>query len=388
MVRKNTTDEVKNSTPTVGEDINLATKTANKTEKKVSATKKTIKANADGDVVKSKKSTTTKKTASAVVDNVAKDIKTDVINEPSIAEIKSVEVAVKPKRKTSKAKNTDITKVVVKEKKAKKTENVTKKYVETKEKVQKAESSKFMNKKIDIKPVEQVSCSKCNGCQTIQAFINGYKNIFNYNGRTSRFEFWGFLLITIILAVITSALSIPLFVDNNLENKTGTTVALFIVLLIIVLAGLSMTVRRLHDLGFKGWKGFFAPLTYTFLILCGLFGWAQYEILSIMKDSGYTISPNLFNHIVMTANKTAFGIGFILFVITLIVHIYYIFKTFIVVGFFEGENNVNEYGEPKYTDVCYRNITIRYIAIYYTIFTILELISDALSFVLGYLRIY
>lgn len=396
MVRKTNNDaEIKKSASKTDEVKKSVSKSKVNAEKKSTDEKVVTNASVSNNtVVKAKRSAANRKSIGKTAiepknEKVSSvDVSNAVLNKENTDPMAAV-MAVKEKnetKKSNKAKAAVAKKEAVAEKKGVKSENSRQKRAEVKEKAQKAEASKFMNKKAETKSDDGNTCQKCNGCQTLKAFVDGYVNIFNYSGRTSRFEFWGFGFVNMLLAIIVGAISFPLLIDVEPTVGVGiaSSVLLFVIALIILLAGLSITVRRLHDVGFKGWKGFFAPLTYTFIVLCGLFGWAQYEIFSIMKSGGFDLSNDLLiamQYAIMTANKTAFGIGFICFVIALLIHIYYLFKTFIVVGFFEGDSNSNEYGEPKFNNECYRNITIRYIAIYFTISTILNILSQALSIV-------
>ncbi|WP_292076672.1 DUF805 domain-containing protein, partial [Mesorhizobium sp.] len=81
------------------------------------------------------------------------------------------------------------------------------------------------------------------------------ENYFNFAGRASRKEYWGFCLFwTIALIVVVG---IGLFIDDamgNLEELPAVTVGLcgaFVLATIPPWIGLN--VRRLHDLGLTGW---------------------------------------------------------------------------------------------------------------------------------------
>ena len=58
---------------------------------------------------------------------------------------------------------------------------------EIKENVMKAEVKKFIAQREDNYKQESASVS------VWSSFVNGYKNIFNFKGRTSRYEFWSFV---------------------------------------------------------------------------------------------------------------------------------------------------------------------------------------------------
>jgi len=71
-------------------------------------------------------------------------------------------------------------------------------------------------------------------------------NYCNFNGRASRSEYWWFVLFTFVLGVL---ISVVFSFSDTLQ-----TVASSLVNLALLLPGLGLAVRRLHDLGKSGWN--------------------------------------------------------------------------------------------------------------------------------------
>lgn len=80
-------------------------------------------------------------------------------------------------------------------------------------------------------------------------FILAMKNSFNFTERARRKEYWMFILITSIISI---ALSIfETLVGLEFTEDVGILSTLFSIILII--PSISVTVRRLHDIGKSGW---------------------------------------------------------------------------------------------------------------------------------------
>ena len=75
-----------------------------------------------------------------------------------------------------------------------------------------------------------------------------FSNLTNFSGRASRSEFWWFYLFIVIIGFIVS------IIVNTTAGDSGLVNALMgIVYVILVLAMLSVSVRRLHDSNKSGW---------------------------------------------------------------------------------------------------------------------------------------
>lgn len=87
----------------------------------------------------------------------------------------------------------------------------------------------------------------------------------DFEGRSSRSEFWWFFLWVFGISLVTGTLS--LFAERML----WTLVMVF--LLTILLPTMALTVRRLHDIGWSGWWALLCFIPYFgfgILILCAL----------------------------------------------------------------------------------------------------------------------
>jgi uncharacterized membrane protein YhaH (DUF805 family) len=96
------------------------------------------------------------------------------------------------------------------------------------------------------------------GISFIDAVKLATKRIFRYRGRASRSEFWWFYLFTTIVLL---PINIILTAYENIDPQTGTEIAILLLAsmfgivfgIFAMLAGISLGVRRLHDIDFRGW---------------------------------------------------------------------------------------------------------------------------------------
>ena len=111
----------------------------------------------------------------------------------------------------------------------------------------------------------------------IEATKSGFSNIITWKGRASRSEFWWFYLVFIIIQVVLSFLTANYFIYYGISAI----IISYILNLVLSLSVLSLSVRRLHDVGLSGWWYwvFLAPLVIdknvntsgksTYLVLFG-----------------------------------------------------------------------------------------------------------------------
>lgn len=92
----------------------------------------------------------------------------------------------------------------------------------------------------------------------INALTSCLKRYAKFEGRASRSEFWYWVLSTFIIGFVIG------FVGVLTVGEEGTNVILNILQLALLLPGLAVAVRRLHDTGRSGWN-----LLWTFLPLIG-----------------------------------------------------------------------------------------------------------------------
>jgi len=81
-------------------------------------------------------------------------------------------------------------------------------------------------------------------------FLKAVKESFNFNGRSRRKEYWCFILISIIGSLLLTLVD-GIFFGYTAVNSAGTISLLWS--LFLIPASLSVTARRLHDIGMSGW---------------------------------------------------------------------------------------------------------------------------------------
>lgn len=80
-------------------------------------------------------------------------------------------------------------------------------------------------------------------------FITAMKKAFNFSDRSRRKEYWMFVLVTFILTIVLSIIDGAV----GLEVAEGVGILSTLFSLLIIIPSLSVTVRRLHDIGKSGW---------------------------------------------------------------------------------------------------------------------------------------
>ena len=82
----------------------------------------------------------------------------------------------------------------------------------------------------------------------LEAITSAFNNYFNFKGRATRSAFWFFILFEIIY----------FFVAGLLLGFAGVTdevfdIAIFFLIIPVIIPGISLTARRLHDFNQSGW---------------------------------------------------------------------------------------------------------------------------------------
>lgn len=80
-------------------------------------------------------------------------------------------------------------------------------------------------------------------------YLDAWKNYFNFTGRATRLHYWmfvGFNLIAVFVLAFVDAL-----LGMKVSGDTGVLSSLYI--LAVLIPGLAVAIRRLHDTGRSGW---------------------------------------------------------------------------------------------------------------------------------------
>src|SRR5690606_19853716 len=75
-----------------------------------------------------------------------------------------------------------------------------------------------------------------------------------FRGRATRKEYWGFVLFSLISAALVAALGFVIDAAmGNADEPAVTMIVLALFGLALIIPGLAVTVRRIHDIGLSGW---------------------------------------------------------------------------------------------------------------------------------------
>lgn len=186
----------------------------------------------------------------------------------------------------------------------------------------------------------------------LTAFVAGFKNMFDFKTRASKYDYWAFvfanILFSLILLVAGMLLS-PLFPIMVLYGGIIIYYAYSIVEFIAVLA---LSVRRLHDTNHSG-KILWLPLVFGLGIVLGT------ALLQYMKNIGSTffvLGIGLF----AASTLVLFGVALWIFILCLR----------------KGQTEENRFGKPVDEAVEYNKFANIYIVVYLVINVVAGVISS------------
>jgi uncharacterized membrane protein YhaH (DUF805 family) len=99
-----------------------------------------------------------------------------------------------------------------------------------------------------------------------EAVKAGFQNYVNFTGRATRSEFWYWVLFAFLVSIATSAIDYVLFGEGWVAPIST------LVGLAMFLPGLSVAVRRLHDVDRTGWWVLLALIPVVGLIVLIIWG--------------------------------------------------------------------------------------------------------------------
>src|SRR5674476_975243 len=86
-----------------------------------------------------------------------------------------------------------------------------------------------------------------------QAIKSGFINYVGFSTRTARSEYWYWVLFAALIYQAASIIDRIAFLDNALVQQWGTGPFYVLIFLGLLLPGIAVSVRRLHDLDRTGW---------------------------------------------------------------------------------------------------------------------------------------
>lgn len=105
-----------------------------------------------------------------------------------------------------------------------------------------------------------------------------YSSYVTFEGRATRSEYWWFVLFTFIVTVLCGNLIIGSLWDEEFSDACLWGIVYIIFLLVTILPGFALQVRRLHDTGNSGW--------WILIILAPCVGRLILLIFSLMESTG------------------------------------------------------------------------------------------------------
>lgn len=196
-------------------------------------------------------------------------------------------------------------------------------------------------------------------------FFNGWKNVFNLKGRSSKLEFWCFLLVNSVLSAIvqlhSSYILSPSYLMNanmrgySLEqieqNIAWASLCFWMSLLLPLIPLGSMLVRRMHDIGRASWHGYLEQVFMGGVVMSML-------LISIDELEGTDLEYTIL----------ALSVCFITIFYSVM---FYGLKFLISCFFLKGEDGENEFGKPCIFGEKYDELSLKFAVFYFLfIFTI------------------
>ena len=202
-----------------------------------------------------------------------------------------------------------------------------------------------LNKK-GIKMTETVEKTE-NGKNLLTAFVAGFKNIFNFKTRASKYDYWAFIFANLLLSAVV--LGICVVLSNILALPLlfmGILLAYYIYAIVETIAILALAVRRLHDTNHSG-QVLLLPVAFALLMTLGLF------LMQYTKFIGMGLA----------AASTVAVLGVIVWIFVLFLR--------------KGQTEENRFGKPVEEDQKYNKFANAYVILY----LLINIVVSAVSFV-------
>ena len=111
-------------------------------------------------------------------------------------------------------------------------------------------------------------------------FILAFKKYAQFSGRSHRQEYWMFMLLNIIFVIVVRILDDVLGTNYNDSQAMNGGYISTLYSLVLFLPGLSITVRRLHDIGKSGWLYFW----FSFAVIVASIVFVVYILATLMSS--------------------------------------------------------------------------------------------------------
>lgn len=148
------------------------------------------------------------------------------------------------------------------------------------------EDSKIKNLILKLKELGYPIININSNNEDVNLYFQAWKKYFVFDGRATRSEYWQFILINIVIGFLLSLLAIALKLEIS---SNGHSILTELFAISIIIPTISVSVRRIHDIGLSGWWGFiFIPIGFLMLIV---------GLIPTKKDSSnVSIVKAVYNH--------------------------------------------------------------------------------------------
>lgn len=188
----------------------------------------------------------------------------------------------------------------------------------------------------------------------LTAFLAGFKNMFDFKTRASKYDYWAFVFANVLIGFVVLGVSAVLAMILTSTFLFWTfLIAYYVYSLVESVAVLSLTVRRLHDTNHSG-KILWLPLVFGLGIVLGT------ALLQYMKNIGSTffvLGIGLF----AASTLVFFGVALWIFILCLR----------------KGQTEENRFGKPVDEAAEYNKFANIYIVVY----LIINVAAGVISFI-------
>ena len=116
----------------------------------------------------------------------------------------------------------------------------------------------------------------------IEAVRSALGKYVTFSGRARRAEYWWFALFNVLTSIVATILDVIAFGPDMIDGRVSGPISL-LASLALLLPGLAVWFRRLHDVGRSGWWGL--------LVLVPIIGWIVLFYWSVRRGD---VGPNAY----------------------------------------------------------------------------------------------
>lgn len=236
-------------------------------------------------------------------------------------------------------------------------------------------STKSLTTKSTPQKEEENTFSVLSPLTLVKLWFEGWKKTFNLSGRSSRFEFWSFLLLNTILMVIIQLKCSYYMSERFLVNATASglnitqieqyiniaEIIFYLTIFIPLFPIVSLIVRRMHDLDKLAWPNYFEPLFMGVVVMSLLL-----VALIELNNTTYEYTAMMLAICFITL---LYSVGF------------YGLKILSMTMFYQGNPKENKFGQSQYNEVEYEEQALNLSCLYFLFITTIGILYLSLALI-------